>query len=161
MKTRHMRFRAMMLAVCVGALSTAACKKDTAEADKAAAQAAKEANEASEKANAAKQKANEEAAKANLARSEARTKLQKDLDAHERKATYLKEKAAKATGAAKQNAAAAVTELDTRSAAAKASIAKLADDSATGWESLKKTAEDDVASVGKAVDSLEKTLEKK
>ncbi len=154
--------RATLVALTL-ALSTfsAACDKGTKEADQKAAEAAKTAKDAEDKANAAKLKADEEKAKAAAAHAEARNKLQKDMDAHDRKGTYLREKAAKATGAAKANADAAVKELDARRDAAKASVAKLSDDASPTWDGLRKTAEDDIAAVGKAVDTLETTVNKK
>ena len=152
--------RASLLAVAL-TVGVAACgnKAEEAkkEADQKAAEAAKSAKEADDKAAAAKKEADDKAAKAN---AEIKAKLQKDLDAADRKAVYLKEKAAKITGATKKNADAAVTELDTRHAAAKASIAKL--DTATGaaWETQKVAVESDIAALNKAVDSLETTLKK-
>lgn len=146
----------LALALTIG---TAACGNKAEEAKKEAeakaVEAAKAAKEADEKAVAAKKEADDKAAKMN---AEGKAKLQKDFDAAGRKATYLKEKAAKATGPAKKNADAAVAEFDTRDAAAKASIAKM--DGATGaaWDAAKVAAESDIAALNKAVESLETTL---
>lgn len=154
--------RAVLCALAIALTSaTIACDNGKAEADKKAAEAMKASKEADDKAAAAKKTAEEEAAKAKAGHTEFRAKLQKDVDAHERKATYLKEKASKLTGDAKKNADAAVTELDKRREAAKASLAKLGDDSATTWDAFKKTAEDDVAALGKSIESLETVIEKK
>lgn len=153
--------RALLLATAIAA-GTVGCgnKAEEAkkEADQKAAEAAKTAKEAEDKASAAKVEAEAKVAKAN---AEIKTKLQKDIDAAERKATYLKEKAAKVTGAAKKNADAAVAELDTRHATAKASLAKL--DTATGaaWDTAKVGVESDIAALNKAVESLETTLKAK
>ena len=85
----------LALALVVG---TAACGNKAEEAKKEAeakaAEAAKTAKEAEDKAAAAKKDADEKVAKAN---AEAKAKLQKDFDAAGRKATYLKEKAAKSS----------------------------------------------------------------
>ena len=156
-----MRIHTFVAMVALSLAAGTACEKSTADADKNAAAAAKEAKEAADKANAAKLKSDEESAKAKLARAEARTSIQKDFDAHERKTTYLKEKVAKATGDMRKNADAAATELDKRRDAAKASIAKIQDDASPTWEAAKKQAQDDVAAVGKGVDALEATLNKK
>lgn len=153
--------RAALIAVCLTA-GTAACDNGKAEADKKAAEAAKEAQEAAAKASLKKSEADEAAAKAKIAHIEVKSKLQKDLDAHDRKATYLKDKAAKLTGDVKKNADAAVAELETRRTTAKTSLAKLSEDSVdSAWDSAKKAAEDDIAAVGKAVDSLETAALKK
>ena len=154
----RIEMRANLLAIAI-AIGVAACgnKAEEAkkEADQKAAEAAKSAKEADDKAAAAKKDADDKTAKAN---SVVKAKLQKDLDAADRKAVYLKEKAAKLTGAPKKNADAAVTELDTRHAAAKASVAKL--DTATGaaWDTQKVAVESDIAALNKAVESLETTL---
>lgn len=128
------------------------------EAEAKAAEAAKAAKEAQEKAAKEEAEAQAKIAKAN---GEIKAKLQKDIDAAGRKATYLKEKAAKATGAAKKNADAAVAELDARDATAKSDLAKL--DAATGdaFNTAKNTVEADIAALNKAVDSLETTLKGK
>jgi colicin import membrane protein len=151
----HVRASLLAVALTVG---VAACGNKAEEAKKEADQkAAEAAKEADDKAAAAKKEADDKAAKAN---AEIKAKLQKDLDAAERKAVYLKEKAAKVTGATKKNADAAVTELDTRSAAAKASVAKLDTSTGAAWETQKVAVESDIAALNKAVDSLETTLKK-
>ncbi|HVH43600.1 MAG TPA: hypothetical protein VM925_14695 [Labilithrix sp.] len=140
-------------------LATTACDRGKAEAERKAAEAEKQAQETTITA-ARMQAEAEEAAKSKRAHVEARTKVQKDFEAYERKATYLKEKAAKTVGTTKKNADAAINELASREAKAKASLSKLADDAAPAWDETKKTAEDDVAAVGKAVEALEHTITK-
>lgn len=152
---KHMR--AALVAVGL-TLAMTACKGKE-EAERKAAEADRQAQEAT--LTAAKMRAEaDEAAKMRAAHAEARTRLQKDLDAVDRKATYLREKAAKAVGVTKKNADAAIAEVEARRTAAKAAMNRLVDDASPAWEATKKTAEDEIASVGKAVDSLERTLTK-
>ena len=153
-----MRVVAVLLAVATSS-SVGCSKNDKAdEAKKEADQAAKSAKEADDKAAAAKKEADDKAAKAN---AETKTKLQKELDAADRKAAYLKEKASKATGATKKNVDAAVAEVDRRDATAKASIAKLDPANTTAWDPQKTAVESDIAALNKAVDSVETTLKAK
>jgi hypothetical protein len=154
---KHMR---MVFAAIGLTLAMTACERGRMEADKRAAEAEKKAQEAT--LTAGKMKADaEETAKLKAAHADTRSKLHKDLEAHERKATYLKEKAAKTTGVTKKNADAAIAELKTRETAAKTSLDKLGDDAAPAWDDMEKKAEGDVAAVGKSVDALEHTLMKK
>ena len=141
-------------------LASSACDRGKAEAERKAAEAERQAQEATITAGQMQAQA-EEAAKTKAAHVEARTKLQKDFDAHERKASYLKEKAAQATGAVKKTADAAIAEYEARRASEKASLDKLGDEAAPAWDATKQTAEEDIAAVGRAVDSLEQTLTKK
>lgn len=134
-------------------LVSAACDRGKAEAERRAQEATLTA--------AKVQAQTDESAKLKAAHTESRDKLQKDLDASDRKATYLKQKAAHTVGTTKKNADAAITELDARHTAAKASLSKLGDDASPAWDAMRKTAEDDVAAVGKAVDTLEGTLGRK
>lgn len=92
--------------------------------------------------------------------AEAKHKLEGKLEAQERKATYLKQKAAKAVGKEKLNANAAVAELDARRTTAKTSLGRLTDEVSPAWDSTKKAAEDDIDAYEKAVDALENTLKK-
>jgi hypothetical protein len=151
--------RVMLVAIGL-TLATTACNRGKAEAERKAAEAQQRAQEATITAGQMQAQA-EEAARSRAAHAEARSKLQKDFDAHERKAAYLKEKAAKATGAARKNADAAIAEYEARRTSAKASLNHLSDDAAPTWDATKKTAEDDIAAVGRAVDALEQTLTKK
>jgi uncharacterized protein YPO0396 len=90
-----------------------------------------------------------------------RAELQKNFDAQDRKASYLKQKATHTVGTVKKNADAAIAEVDARRNTAKSSLSRLADDMSPSWDSTKKLVDDDIGSYGKAVDALENTLEKK
>lgn len=157
--TNGMRAAILALGICVMTTGTVACgnKAEEAkkEADTKAAEALKTVKEAEDKAAAAKKEADDKLTKLNI---EAKTKLGKDIDAADRKASNLKEKATKLTGAAKKNTEAAVAELDKRYATAKASLAKL--DTLTGadWDAAKKSAEADIEALNRAVESLETTI---
>jgi hypothetical protein len=94
-----MRIDTRTVLIALALSVTLACDKGAEEADKKAAAAAEEARAAQEKANTERLEAEQAAAKAKAVRDEARTKIQKDLDAHERKAASLKQKAATAKGA--------------------------------------------------------------
>ncbi len=87
-----------------------------------------------------------------------RAGLQKGYDDADRKLTYLKEKVAKAKGAAKKNADAALVEVEKRATAAKESIAKITGAAADNLATLKTGAESDVAAFIESVDALETTL---
>ncbi len=136
-------------------LAVSACKGKGEAERKAEEQKAQEATITAAKVEA------EQAAKLRSAHADERGKLQKELDAHDRKAAYLKEKAAKTVGATKKNAEAAIAELDARAAAARASMKTLGDDASPQWDASRKVAEDDIAAMGKAVNALERTLAKK
>src|SRR6185436_576796 len=86
------------------------CNKEEEKAQQEAAEKAEKAKVEAEQAAVAKKAADEATAKAAKERADARQVLQKDLDGVDRKFTSLKERAAKAKGAAKKNADAAVTE---------------------------------------------------
>lgn len=152
--------RPIHFALAVTLLAAAACIRGKEEADRRAAEADKKAQEA--EITAAKVQADaDQTAKLRAAHNDARTKLQKDIDAYERKGTYLKQKAAAVTGAKKKNVDAAMSEYDGRLATAKADLAKLGDDMSPAWDATRKTTEDDVAAVGKSIDAFERTLAKK
>jgi colicin import membrane protein len=135
------------------------CKNKEEEAKREAelhsAQVAKEGEEARAKEEARKKA---EAEAATKARTDARGKVQKEIDAADRKLAYLKEKLAKATGPKKKNAEAAAAEVTKRRDAAVASAAKLETDTTTPVETERSTAEADVAALNKAIDNLEATL---
>ncbi|HVJ88899.1 MAG TPA: hypothetical protein VM580_03785 [Labilithrix sp.] len=154
--TNHIRWTLVAFSLSVFAF---ACDRGKAEAEKKAAEAEQQAQETT--ITAARVKAEEEEAKLKMARAEERSHLQKQLDAHERKADYLKDKAAKTAGATKQNANAAISELNARLASAKESVGKLADDTSPAWDAAKSAAANDLAAVERATDSLEQTLTKK
>ncbi|HEY0249913.1 MAG TPA: hypothetical protein VGC41_00215 [Kofleriaceae bacterium] len=133
--------------------------KEADKAQKEAADKSAEAAKAQADADAKAAKAKDEAAAAaakNIA--DARTSIQKDFDDADRKATSLREKVAKATGAKKKNADAAAMEVDTRTATAKASLDKFNAATADTLEAVKTQASSDVAALSKAVDNLEKTV---
>ena len=153
--TNHIRWTLVAFSLSVFAF---ACDRGKAEAEKKAAEAEQQAQETT--ITPARVKAEEEA-KLKTARAEERGHLQKQLDAHERKADYLKDKAAKTAGATKQNANAAISELNARLASAKESVGKLADDTSPAWDAAKSAAANDLAAVERATDSLEQTLTKK
>jgi colicin import membrane protein len=161
---------ALALALAVGTAGPAGCSKDDkaaqekaaaekAAADKAAADKAAADKAAADKA-AADKAAKEAEDQAVAQRTEARTKLEKNLEAAERKAIHFKEKAAKATGAMKKNAAAAAAELDKRWEAAKASLAAL-DLKDADWDAAAAKVEAATIQVNEAIDALEASLKKK
>lgn len=139
----------VMLAAAVLTLAGTACEKRKTETRETTTTTGAEVNRKSE--DMAKMKAD---------RAEDRHKLEGKLEAQERKATYLKQKAAKAAGKEKLNANAAIAELDARRTTAKTSLSRLSDDTSAAWDSTKKAAEDDIDAFEKSVDSLEKTLKK-
>ncbi|AKU96077.1 TPR repeat-containing protein [Labilithrix luteola] len=160
-KLRHVA-RALSTLVVASALASASLsslgcsnKAKEEEAKKAAEAQAQAAKEAEQKATDAK-KAEEEALNAKHAAEQ--KKLQSQFDANDRKSTYLKEKAGKATGNAKKNADAAVAELDKRRATASESIKNVQSATGAAWDTAKAKADEDVAAYGKAVESLEQTI---
>ncbi len=143
----------MVLVAAALAAATAGCDRGKSEAE----QKAQEAT-----LTAAKMKAEaDDTAKLKTAHVEERTKLQKDLDAQERKVAYLKQKAATAIGPTKKNADAAITEYEARVTKAKSDLSRLADETAPGWDATKKATEEDLAAVSKANEAIERTLTKK
>ena len=150
--------RNFALAVAVSASS--GCNKNDADEAKRQAQATSEqaasaAREAEVRAAAAAKDAELKTAQAN---ADAKSKAQKEVDAADRKATYLREKAAKVTGIKKKNSDAAVAELDRRRDAVRTDMSKLDSVTASGWESVKGQVDGDVAALNKAVDNLESAL---
>lgn len=154
---KHMQWALVAMGLT---LATTACDRGKAEAERKAAEAEKQAQEAT--LTAAKVQAEAEATtRMKAAHADARAKLQKEFDALDRKATYLKSKATKTAGTTRRNADAAIAELESRRMAAKASLTRLANDADSAWDATKRTAEDDIAAVGKSVESLDHTLMKK
>lgn len=141
--------RRVMLATAILVVASPACKRKTDVESKETTTTGAEMREKAE-----------ETAKLKADHAEARHKLEGKLEAQERKATYLKQKAAKAVGKEKLNANAAIAELDARRTTAKTSLARLGDETSPAWDSAKKAAEDDIDGLEKAVDALEKTLKK-
>lgn len=156
--TRALSTLVVASALASASLSSLGCgnKAKEEEAKKAAEAQAQAAKDAEEKATAATKKAEEGALDAKHA-ADAK-KVQSQFDASDRKSAYLKEKAAKATGAAKKNAEAAVAELDKRRSTANESIKGLQGATGAAWDTAKAKADEDVASFGKAVESLEQTV---
>lgn len=163
-----MKFSIPSLLLCT-VLSTAAVACDDADAAKKEAEAkAEEANksarEAAAKASAEAQNASakvaEAAAATKKAALEAQASLTKDVDDAERKATALKEKAAKLTGAKKANADAALVEYDKRVASTKAEVAKVANATGDALETAKAKAKAEIDGLKKSVDNFETTINK-
>jgi hypothetical protein len=103
-------------------LTAAACNKnDQAAAEQAQTDAEAKARDAQQEANAkiadAKHDAEKAAADAAAARTEAQATVKKDVDAVDRKISYLKERSTTAKGTAQKNVAAAQAEVETRRAA--------------------------------------------
>ena len=145
------------------ATANAGCNKnDQASAEKAQREAADKVQQtkldADEKIAAAKRDAEKAAQEATGQRTDARATLQKDVDAVDRKISYLKERASTVKGAAKKNSTAAQTEVDTRRATLKADFAKLETESGAAWDSAKAAVERDITAVKSSVDSWESTV---
>lgn len=92
------------------------------------------------------------------AHAETAAQLQKTFDAADRRYSVLKEKAASATGAAKQRADAAIADANAREASVMAGIAKLRDASGAAWDTTKTQVDSDIVALNQAVDSLESAL---
>jgi hypothetical protein len=130
-----------------------------AQAQRDAADTAREAqNEANDKIAAAKREADEAEAKAAAARTEVKNSVQKDIDAVDRKISYLKERGATAKGNAQKNVAAAQGEVETRRAAVQTNVRKLETETGSAWESAKAAVDRDLTALKAAVDSLETTV---
>lgn len=145
------------------ATAGAACNKDDqAAAEKAQRDAADKAQEAmreaEEKVAAARREGEAAAQDAAKQRAEARAALQKDVDAIDRKISYLKEQASTVKGAAQKNAAAAQAEVDTRRTALRTDLAKLEAETGAAWDTAKATVERDMTAVKASVDSWESTV---
>ncbi len=152
-----------LAAILALAIGSAGCnKEDQASAEKAqrdAADKAREAKlEAEESVSAARREAEKVALDAAKQRADARATFQKDVDAVDRKISYLKERATTVKGAVKKNAAAAQTEVDTRRATLKANFAKLETETGAAWDSAKDAVERDLTAVKSSVDSWETTV---
>jgi hypothetical protein len=131
------------------------CNQEEEKAQKEAAEKAEKAKVEAEQAAVAKKAADEAAAKAAKERADARQVLQKDFDGVDRKLASLKERAAKAKGAAKKNAEAAVGEVDKRRETVQADLKKLESETGNSWDGAKTAAETDLASLKKSLDVYE------
>ena len=103
-----------------------------------------------------KEAADSDAAKAHKA---THAQLQSDFDASDRKFNALREQAAKATGAKKTSADAAVAEVTTREAVAMANIAKLRDATGAQWDAMKTQVDADAVALDKAIAALASALQ--
>jgi hypothetical protein len=131
-----------------GATASREAQDKATEAEQARGNAKTEADNAKEAADA-------EAAKTHKLASD---HLQSDFDASDRRFNALEEKAAKATGAKKQKANAAVAEVTKREATVMASIAKLRDATGAQWDTTNTQVQADAAALDKSIDALEVTL---
>jgi hypothetical protein len=156
------------VALCLGVVALGlplGCdKKDQQKAEedqRAAAAKAQEAQlEANEKVAEARREGEKVANEAARTRNEAKVSFQKDVDAVDRKIADLKGRAATAVGAAKKNAAAAMTETDSRRSTLQTDLRKLETESGAAWDTAKADVSRDITAVKAAVDSFEGTVTK-
>ena len=166
-----MNYLALRLGSClgsaaiVGALLVGCDKGDQASAERAQRDAAEKAEkaqlEANEKISAARREAEKAANDAAQARSEARGTLQKDVDAVDRKISYLKERAASGKGSAKKNSDAAQAEAEKRRGALRDDFSKLSTETGAAWDAMKEAVERDLTALKASVDSWESTIANK
>jgi hypothetical protein len=174
-----MQMRTLKTLLLLGALvAVPSCKKDDAkkareaasqkvteasEAERAAELRAREADRKAAAARDADRKAGEAARAAETAllkqHGETRDQLQGSLDAITRKSDDLRDRIAGTKGAARKNAEAAATEVQTRTATVEAGLQRLSTASGEAWTRAKTEVEADLAGLSKAVDNLERTLE--
>lgn len=150
----------------VAALTLAACNKPSQEdAEKAQRDAAEKAEkariDAAEKISEARRDAEKAANDAAKARGDARAELQKDVDAVDRKISYLKERAVDVKGNAKKNADVAQAEAEKRRMTLRDDFRKLETETGAAWDSAKTTVESDIKSLKDSVDSWESTVTNK
>jgi colicin import membrane protein len=149
-----------------GALVLAGCNKPSQEeAEKAQREATERAEkarlDAAEKISEARRDAEKAANDAAKARGEARGELQKDVDAVDRKISYLKERAVEVKGNAKKNADVAQAEAEKRRSTLREDFRKLETDTGAAWDSAKAAVERDIKSLKDSVDSWESTITNK
>lgn len=145
------------------ALALAGCNKPSQEE---AEKTEREANERAEKArldaadtiSEARRDAEKAANDAARARGETRGELQKDVDAVDRKISYLKERAVEVKGNAKKNADVAQAEAEKRRSALRDDFRKLQTDTGAEWDSAKAAVERDLKSLRDSLDSWETTV---
>jgi hypothetical protein len=157
--------RSLAGAALLVVLSVGACNKseqqDAVEAERRAAEKAQQAQlEANEKISEARREAEKASNDAARQRSEARVELQKDIDAVDRKISYLKEQGVKAQGAAKKNADVARAEAETRRSALQTSFRKLETETGAAWDSAKADVQRSISDLKAAVESWENTMSK-
>jgi hypothetical protein len=163
MKTVHPRIASLLSVIALGALAAVGCNKtEQAEAEKAQREATERAEkaqlEANEKISEARRDGEKAANEAAQARNDARSSLQKDVDAVDRKISYLKERAAEAKGAAKKNADAAAVEAEKRRSTLRQDFNKLGTETGAAWDAAKAEVERDIAALKASVDSWESTI---
>ncbi len=117
--------------------------------------------EANEKISEARREAEKVANDAARERGEVRVSLQKDVDAVDRKISYLKERVVTVSGAAKKNADAAQKETESRRATLQADFRKLETETGAAWDQAKASVEGDIKALKAAVDSWETTATNK
>lgn len=162
-----MRARLFALTIAITATTAIGCgSKKESNADKAADTTSREAQDKATEAEQARGQAKTEAANAQESADAAVAKahkvtadqLQGDFDASDRRFNALKENAAKATGAKKKSADAAVVEVTKREATQMANISKLRDASGAAWDTTKAQVSADAVALDKSIDALEATL---
>jgi hypothetical protein len=114
--------------------------------------------EANEKISEARHEAEKVGNDAARDRSEARVSLQKDLDAVDRRISYLKELVVSVSGAAKKNADVAQKETETRRAALQTDFRKLETETGAAWDQAKASVESDITALKASVDSWETSV---
>ncbi len=159
-----MSFRSLVC--CATLLCATACdKKDQHDAEQAQRDAETKARDAQQEANdkiaEAKREAEKAAGDAQTARADAKASLQKDIDAVERKVSFLKERGSAAKGNAQKNYVAAQGEIEKRRSTLQADFGKLDTKAGAAWDATRATVEQDIAAFKASVDSLESTLSAK
>jgi len=140
--------------VALIALLAIACGKND---EKAAQQAAAAAREAEQTAASAKQ-AQEAAEKATRERTAVKEAMKKDVDAVDRKLTYLRERAGKLTGAAKTAAQKAMHDTDAKREAVQNDLKKLDPAAAADWDTVRASFDRDVAALKASMDAFERSV---
>jgi hypothetical protein len=144
-------------------MTLAGCNKSSqAEAEQAQRDAAEKAEaariEAAEKISEARRDAEKAANDAARARGEARGELQKDVDAVDRKISYLKERQVSVKGNAKKNADVAQAEVEKRRTTLRDDFRKLETATGEAWDSAKVAVESDLKALKDTVESWESTV---
>jgi hypothetical protein len=163
MKNVQQRLAPFLGVALISGLAFAGCNNSKqVEAEKAQREATERAEkaqlEANEKIIEARRDAEKAANDAAQARNDARSSLQKDVDAVDRKISYLKERATEAKGATKKNADAAAAEAEKRRSTLRQDFNKLGTETGTAWDSAKADVERDITALKAAVDSWESTI---
>jgi hypothetical protein len=151
------------LAICLTMGAAVACNKNEQQAaEQAQRDAATKSREAQQEADQkiadAKRDADKAATEAASVRTDVKASVQKDLDAVDRKISYLKERSSTVKGAAQKNIAAAQGEVEARRTAVQADVRKLETESGSAWEAAKSAVDRDLTALKAAVDSFETTV---